>query len=98
MDKIEVGKRIRTFREKRNMRPNELATKAGISPTYIYQIEKGERNPTVDVVYNICQYGFGITLEEFFRDPVKSKQPEDYVASLNDVQRACLNEFIKSLK
>ncbi len=98
MDKIEVGNRIKYFREQKELSQNGLANKAGISPTYIYQLEKGEKSPTVESIYNICKFGLGITLEEFFREPVKSEQPKDYISSLTDVQRAHLNEFIKSLK
>ena len=46
MEKEEVGRRIRFFREKKQWTQNYLATAAGESPTYIYHIEK--RQTSVD--------------------------------------------------
>ena len=48
MDKEEVGRRIKYFREKKNWKQNELANKAGVSPTYIYQLERGLKSVTVE--------------------------------------------------
>lgn len=96
MDKIEVGKRIKYFRERRELSQNGLANKAGISPTYIYQLEKGEKSPTVESIYNICRFGLGITLEEFFREE-SSPQQKDCVGNLSPTQLKLLNEFLNSL-
>ena len=54
MDKFEVAKKIKALREARNLTQNALAYQAGVSPTYIYQLEKGEKNPTVEYLDHIC--------------------------------------------
>lgn len=41
MDKFEVARRIKSLREAKNLTQNALANNAGVSPTYIYQLEKG---------------------------------------------------------
>lgn len=98
MEKSDVANRIKDLRTKKGLSQNALANLAGVSPTYIYQLEKGEKSPTVDYLYTICHFGLGITLEEFFRQQSHPEQPEDYLSSLTDLQRTRLNEFIKSLK
>lgn len=65
MDAYEIGKRITYLREKKEMTKNKLATKAGVSPTYIYQVEKGEKCPTIEYLDYIC-FGLGVSLCEFF--------------------------------
>lgn len=49
MDKKELGLRIKRLRESRDMSRNALANKAGVSPTYIYQLEKGEKSRPLNI-------------------------------------------------
>lgn len=93
MDAKEVGKRVRYFREKKNMTKNALAMAAGISPTYIYQIEEGLKCPTVEYLDHIC-WGLGITLAEFFSE---EKELKERVAYLTPEQKRLLNAFLNSL-
>ncbi len=67
MEAKEVGERIKFFREKRKMTQNALANQAGVSPTYIYQLERGEKSPTVEYLSHIC-WGLDISLTSFFAD------------------------------
>ena len=97
MDKNEVANRIKTFREARKLTQNALAYQAGVSPTYIYQLEKGEKSPTVEYLDHIC-WGLGITLEEFFYTKEKSdNQAVDKLSNLTAEQRRLLNDFLNSL-
>ena len=48
MEKREIGEKIRRLREKENITQNALANRAGVSPTYIYQLEQGLKSPTVE--------------------------------------------------
>ncbi len=95
MDMIEVGNRIRDLREKKFMNRNQLANKAGVSPTYIYQLEKGEKSPTIEYLSHIC-WGLGITLQDFFNINTPDNK-NDKVASLSPEQRELLNEFLNSI-
>ena len=60
MEKIEVANRIKELREAKKMTQNALANAAGVSPTYIYQLERGEKSPTVEYLDHIC-WGLGLT-------------------------------------
>lgn len=76
MDAVEVGKRIKYFREKRGYTKNKLSELAGVSPTYIYQIENGEKCPTVEYLDFIC-FALGITLSDFFFKEFDSENQPD---------------------
>ena len=97
MDKFDVAKRIKSLREAKNLTQNALANSAGVSPTYIYQLEKGEKSPTIEYLDHIC-WGLGITLEEFFTTKEKlNVQITDKLSSLTEQQRKLLNAFLNSL-
>ena len=51
---MEVGKRIVELRERKNISTNKLANLAGISQSYLRDIEMGKKNPTVEMLSYIC--------------------------------------------
>ena len=93
MEAKDVGKRIKALRESRKMTQYALANEAGVSPTYIYQLERGEKSPTVEYLEHIC-WGLGVSLSDFFN--TEEKAP-DKLSSLSTEQKRLLNEFLKSL-
>ncbi len=97
MEKYDVAKRIRELREAHNLTQNALANNAEISPTYIYQLERGEKSPTIEYLDHIC-WGLGITLEEFFLSKEQLQQStSDKLSTLTIEQRQLLNNFLNSL-
>ncbi len=100
MDAIEVGKRVKNFREKAGLTQNGLATRAGVAPSYIPDIEKGKKCPTVQTLGYIC-FGLGITLAEFFRDSDEQKELntliQNLTARLSPKQQTMLLDFLKTL-
>ncbi len=48
-----VGKRLRGFRLEKGMSQEKLAHKAGLHPTYIGQVERGEKNLTIQSLERI---------------------------------------------
>lgn len=95
MDATEVGKRVLYFRQQKGLSKNALANRAGVSPTCINDIESGKKCPTVETLGYICDFGFEISLTEFFKANLYDNN--DMIATLNDNQREALNIFIKSL-
>ena len=91
----EVAKRIKFLRESKGMNRNQLANKAGVSPTYIYQLEKGEKSPTVEYLNYIC-WGLGVTLQEFFNVDNQTTN-KDKLSELTPEQKSNLNKFLNSL-
>ena len=97
MDKFDVAKRIKSLREAKNLTQNALANNSVVSPTYIYQLEKGEKSHTVEYLDHIC-WGLGITIEEFFcTTETSAKQIYDKLSILTAEQKKLLNEFLNSL-
>ena len=96
MEKMEVANRIRELREAKKMTQNALANAAGVSPTYIYQLERGEKSPTVEYLAHIC-WGLGLTLKDFFDYPNEEENYTFQLSSLSSTQRQLLVAFLKSL-
>ena len=49
-----LGQRIRMYRKHQHMSQEKLAELSGLHPTYIGQMERGEKNPTIESLYKIC--------------------------------------------
>ncbi len=60
-----VGKRIRTYRQRIGLTQEELAEIAEVHPTYIGQVERGEKNLTIGTLGKILN-AFKISPAEFF--------------------------------
>ena len=95
MDRKEIGRKIKKMRTERGMSQYKLAMEAGLSPSYIPDIEKGLKCPTVEALDSIC-YALHITLQDFFKDPLEIIS-QDKLSSLNDHQKKLLNDFLNSL-
>ena len=65
-----VVARFRELLEQRDMRPNELANRAGVTPSTVYSMLDGRRKEvTVNLVKKLCD-ALELTLGEFFGAPV----------------------------
>lgn len=65
-----VVTRVWELSRERGISPNELAVRAGITQTTMYNMMTGKnKNPTVTTICRICS-GLSITLEEFFSGAV----------------------------
>lgn len=64
---MNVGERIKELREKRGLTVNKLANLAGISQSYLRDVELGNKNPTVETLSYFCD-ALGISLKEFFSE------------------------------
>ena len=60
-----LGQRIRNYRTDKGLSQEKLAEIAGCHPTYIGQIERGEKNATVESVEKIAS-ALGVSLSELF--------------------------------
>lgn len=62
---MDVAAKVRQLKEAAGLSTNKLAKIAGISQSYMRDIEIGKSQPTVDVLSRICG-ALGLTLAEFF--------------------------------
>ena len=65
-----VVARFREILSQRNMKPNELAYRSGVTPSTVYSMLDGRRREvTVNLIKKLCD-GLDMTLGEFFSAPV----------------------------
>ena len=61
----EVAKRIKKWREKRNISQEELADRAGLYRTYVGHLENARYSPSAYVLYKIAKV-LKVEISEFF--------------------------------
>ena len=67
--KDSVANRFMEICEARSIKPNELATLAGVTPSTVYSmLDKRRRDISIVTIKKLCD-GLGITLGEFFGTP-----------------------------
>ncbi|WP_460500921.1 helix-turn-helix domain-containing protein [Hymenobacter agri] len=59
------GQEVRHWRTEQHLSQEELASRCGFHRTYIGQIERGERNPSLLNILTLCRT-LGVSLPEFF--------------------------------
>ncbi len=97
---MEVGKRIRQLREQKNYTINKLANLAGVSQSYLRDVELENKNPTIAFVSLICQT-LDISLTDFFKDDSQSEISHDPIVQaiykLSPNQKEALLTFLNSM-
>lgn len=64
---MEIGVRLKRLRETKGYTINKLANMAGVSQSYLRDVELGNKNPTVLFLSLICEQ-LEISLSDFFSD------------------------------
>lgn len=54
MDYGAMGARVRQWRKKRGMTQEQLAERAGVSPSYLGHIERGTRIASINTIVELC--------------------------------------------
>ncbi|MCM1227421.1 MAG: helix-turn-helix domain-containing protein [Clostridium sp.] len=95
---MDVGKRIKTLREAKGLTVNKLANIAGISQSFLRDVELGNKNPTVETLSYFCD-ALGVSLSDFFDENDTKINPflKSAIKKLNNTQQIKLAEFINSL-
>lgn len=60
-----VGQRIRNYRTRQKLSQEKLAELSGCHPTYIGQVERGEKNATIESIEKIA-VALGVPLSKLF--------------------------------
>ena len=100
---IEVGNRIRQLRQEKGVTVNKLANLAGISQSYLREIELGNKQPTIMYLSYICD-ALGVSLKDFFseedlaqKEKENQKRLERSINLLSSAQKAALVSFLESM-
>jgi len=62
----QLGMRIRYLRKERHLSIEDLSLRSGVNRNYISDLERGKRNPSLNILNNIC-IGLNISLETLFK-------------------------------
>lgn len=60
-----IGQRVRNYRTSKGLSQEKLAELSGCHPTYIGQVERGEKNATLESIEKISS-AMGISLSQLF--------------------------------
>lgn len=95
---MEVGKRLKELREMRGITVNRLANMAGLSQSFLREIELGNKKPTVETLFYFCE-ALGVSLSEFFSEENSGINPvlKTALCRLNNEQQIRLAEFLNTL-
>lgn len=106
MDRVAFGKRVREARNKAHFTQEVLAEKVDIAVTYLGEIERGEKTPSLDVLIGIAD-SLGVSCDYLLRDSVEAGAvyiDADISRKLSGLTRkqkitaeAILDAYIKSL-
>ena len=97
-----IGQRIRNYRTQKGLSQEKLAELAGCHPTYIGQLERGEKNATLESVEKIAS-AMDISLSELFDKLGKSGGDNiaakcyDLVASKNEAEQKHLYKMLQEM-
>ena len=97
-----IGQRIRNYRTKKGLSQEKLAELAGCHPTYIGQLERGEKNATLESVEKIAS-AMDISLSELFDKLGKSggnniaAKCYDLIASKNEAEQKQLYKMLQEM-
>ena len=96
---MDIGKRIIELREMRGISTNKLAGKAGISQSYLREIEMGKRNPTVEVLSYVCD-ALEISVGAFFAEEERSIHPTllTSLERMSHQEQLKLAEFLNEIR
>lgn len=95
---MNVGERIKELREKSGYTVNKLANMAGISQSFLRDIELGNKNPTVETLSYFCD-ALKISLKDFFDVDNVSVNPllMTAICKLDDTQQKKLADFLNGI-
>ena len=93
-----IGNRVHELRIAHGLSQEQLALMAEITPSYLGQIERNIKNPTVRIIEKIC-LSMGVSLAEFFSvstthpeiDPISLQILSQYSNRSNNEKKILLN-------
>ncbi|NLL80517.1 MAG: helix-turn-helix transcriptional regulator [Clostridiales bacterium] len=99
-----IGSRIRSYRKSQNLSQEKLAEMAEIHPTYLGQLERGEKSPTIEIINKIAN-ALQVPLSRLFsnlslEDTALPSYPQDRIlqllSDLNAKEQNAIYEIIVS--
>jgi len=93
---MEIGSAIRKIRRDRELRQNDLAVSVGITQAYLSGIEKGNKNPSTEVLNKIANY-FKIPLAIIYWDSMSEEDVHPSKLEAFRVLKPSIDGLIKEM-
>ena len=98
-----IGERIRKYRKREGLNQEQLAERCGLHATYIGQLERGEKNATLESMGKIVK-GLNISFETLFEN-IQVGELKSSVASrcyslidaLNEKEQCAIHELLQKI-
>ncbi len=74
--RYEIGSRIKALRKKNNLSQEKLAELSDLNTSYIGQIERGEKNPSIETVYSISK-ALNIDISSLFENIINIENSDN---------------------
>lgn len=84
-----IGERIRIYRNKAGFSQEELAEKAGLHSTYIGQLERGEKNATLESIEKVSRalkLPLEVLMEKIVLSDTRNEVPAKFYDLVNSLQ------------
>ena len=92
-----IGQRIRNYRTQRGLSQEKLAELSGCHPTYIGQVERGEKNATLESIEKIAS-ALNVPLSQLFEKLDNSDAYESIPLKCYEFFSAKTNALIAAIK
>ena len=82
-----VGERIRVYRNRTKLSQEALAEKAGLHSTYIGQLERGEKNATLESIEKVIR-ALDLSFEVLFENIITGNSKNEYATRCYEIVTA----------
>lgn len=103
MNETNLGQRIREERQKLNLTQEKLSETINVTTTYIGQIERGERRPTLDTLIKISN-ALGVSIDYLLQESITPASDNlmnlwiQLTHDLSDDEKEMIIDLIKVIK
>ena len=97
------GKRVRSLRKQRGLSQEKLSELCDLHPTYIGQIERGEKNASLETIMSLCK-GLDVPPSLLFENIGASGEKTipgdiyDIIIEMSENEQKAVYDIIKSIK
>ena len=105
MEKIaeKFGQRVRSLRKQRGLSQETLSEMCDLHPTYIGQIERGEKNASLETIMRICK-GLDVSPSDLFKnigadgEQTAAEKIYEMILEMPEQKQKAVLDIIKSIE